>query len=174
MQQACATVDPTGQHGRDVWHLLSTCSQIQGRVDRIVQTLETQEATARRYVERVASGERPRGRQPAALMDGHAAQVATARRTAQALQYVTSELHALLEVVVLRPRGVVDAAERQADLDALLSLLAEVRDQAAPGQQVHLQSLHSTLTRAVAGALAFVAGVEQVQQDLRTLVGDQG
>src|SRR6476661_7498882 len=26
MQQACRVVDPTGQHGRDVWHLMQSCS----------------------------------------------------------------------------------------------------------------------------------------------------
>ncbi len=174
MQQACATVDPDGQHGRDVWHLLHSCSQIQGRVDRVVQTLEAQAATAQRYVERVAAGERPRGRQPVALDDAHAAQLTCARHAAQALQYLTSELQALLEVVVLRPTGVLDAVARQADLDVLLDLLADVRDGAAPGQHAHVRTLHTTLTRALPGALAFVAGVEQVQQDLGEVVGTRG
>ena len=80
MQQACSMVDPDGQHGRDVWHLLQSCSQIQGRIDRVVTAL--------------------------------AAQAVTAQRTAQALVYLTGELHALLEVVVLRPRGVLDAVTR--------------------------------------------------------------
>ena len=104
----------------------------------------------------------------------HAAHLATARPTAQALRYLTDELHALLEVVVLRPMGVLDAAARQADLDALLGLLAEVRDGAAPGQQAHLRSLHTTLTRALPAALAFVAGVERVQQELCRVVGPSG
>ena len=104
----------------------------------------------------------------------HAAHLTCARRTAQALQDVTSELHALLEVVVLRATGVLDAVTRQADLDALLQLLAEVRDGAAPGQREHLRSLHTTLTRALPAALAFVAGVERVQQDLRGSVGEAG
>jgi hypothetical protein len=145
MQQACATVDPAGQHGRDVWHLLQTCSQIQGRVERVVATLEAQAATAQRYAARVAAGERPRGRQPAALAAAHAGQLACARRTTQALRYLTAELHTLLEVVVLRPTGVLDAVARQADLDTLLRLLAEVRDEGhcgrgprgAPAQLAH-------------------------------------
>jgi hypothetical protein len=45
IQQACATVDPDGQHGRDIWHLLQTCSQVQARLDRVVATLEAQAAT---------------------------------------------------------------------------------------------------------------------------------
>ena len=152
------------------WHLLQTCSQSQGRVDRVVASLEAQAATAQRYTERVASGEKPRGRQPVALDAAHAGHLTCARRTAQALQYLTGELHTLLEVVVLRPTGVVARGTRQAELDALLDLLAEVRDQAAPGQQAHLRSLHITVTRALPAALAFVAGVERVQQDLHGVV----
>ncbi len=174
MQQACSVVDPDGQHGRDVWHLLHTCSQVQGRIDRVVASLEAQAATAQRYVARVAAGERPRGRQPVALEPTHAAQLTTARQTAQALRTLTGDLHALLAVVVLRPTGVVDAVTRQDDLDALLVLLGEVRDDAAAGQGAHLHSLHTTLTRALPAALAFVAGVERVQQDLHGVVGTAG
>ncbi len=174
MQQACRVVDPDGQHGRDVWHLLQTCSQIQGRVDRVVATLEAQAATAQRYAERVRAGERPRGRQPLALGVAHAEQLAGARRTAQALQYLTGELHSLLEVVVLRASGVLDGVTRQAELDTLLELLAEVRDGAAAAQREHLRSLHGTLTRALPQALAFVAGVERVQQELHGVVGKAG
>ena len=172
MQQACATVDPTGQHGRDVWHLLHTCSQIQARVDRVVQSLEAQAAVGQRYATKVAAGERPRGRQPIALDPAHAVQVRTARATAQALRYLTGELHALLEVVVLRPAGVVDAGTRQAELDVVMSLLAEVRDRAAAAHQAHVQTLHTTLTRALPAVLAFVAGVERVQQEVRGVLGD--
>jgi transposase-like protein len=172
MQQACQVVDPNGQHGRDVWHLLHTCSQCQGRVDRVVTTLEAQAATAQRYAEQTAAGVRPRGRQPVALDVAHAGQLRSARRTAQALHYLTGQLHTLLEVVVLRPAGVVDRSTRQAELDTLLELLAEVRDAAAPGQREHLHSLHTTLTRALPAALAFVGGVERVQQELRSVVDE--
>jgi hypothetical protein len=174
MQQACHVVDPDGQHGRDVWHLLQSCSQSQARVDRVVATLEGQAVTAQRYAERVAAGERPRGRHPVALDAAHAGHLAGAQRTVQALQYVTGELQALLEVVVLRPTGVIDQITRQAELDTLLELLAEVGDGAAPGQQAHLRSLSITLTRALPQALAFVGGVERVQQDLHGSVGDAG
>ncbi len=174
MQQACRVVDPDGQHGRDVWHLLHTCSQVQGRVDRVAASLEAQAATAQRYAERLRAGQRPRGRQPVALDAVHVEQLRCAQRTGQALHYLTGELHALLEVVVLRPSGVLDAARRQAELDTLMALLGEVRDGAVPSQREHLRNLHSTLTRALPAALAFVAGVERVQQDLRGIVGEAG
>jgi hypothetical protein len=167
-------VDPDGQHGRDVWHLLHTCSQIQGRVARVVTTLEAQAGTAQRYVERAHAGERPRGRQPVALAATHATQLTTARQTAQALRYLTGALHELLEVVVLRPSGVVAMSSRWAELDTLMVVLAEVRDGAAPGQLPHVRTRHTTLTRALPQALAFVSGVEQVQQELHGIVGEAG
>jgi hypothetical protein len=136
--------------------------------------LEAQAATAQRYGERAAAGERPRGRHPVALDAAHVEHLACAQRTAQALQYLTGELHGLLEVVVLRPQGVLALVARQAELATLLELLAEVRDGAAAGQQAHLRSLHTTLTRALPQALAFVAGVERVQQELRGVVGEAG
>jgi hypothetical protein len=108
------------------------------------------------------------------LDTAHAAQLASARQTAQALRYLTVELHALLEVVVLRPSGILTGAARQADLDTLLVLLGEVRDGATSGQQGHLRSLHTTLSRALPAALAFVAGVERVERELRPVLGDCG
>ena len=174
MQQACRVVDPDGQHGRDVWHLLHTCSQIQGRIDRVVATLEAQAATAQTYAARVAAGEKPRGRQPVALDAAHAERLNCARRTSQALEYLTGDLHTLLEVVVVRSSGVMDAATRRAELDTLLALLAEVRDGAVAGQQGHLCSLHITLTRALPEAVTFVGGVERVQQEMRGVVGESG
>lgn len=174
MQQACATVDPTGQHGRDVWHLLHTCSQIQGRVDRVVTTLHEQATTAQRYREQLAVGKRPRGRVPLALDEAHAAEVARARSTAQALRYLTGELHALLEVVVVRPSGVMDAATRQVELALIVTLLGEVGEGAAAPQQAHLRSLQTTLRRALPAAVAFVAGVERVEQEMRSVLGEDG
>ena len=174
MQQACRVVDPDGQHGRDVWHLLHTCSQIQGRIDRVVATLEAQAATAQTYAARVAAGEKPGGRQPVALDAAHAERLNCARRTSQALEYLTGDLHTLLEVVVVRSSGVMDAATRRAELDTLLALLAEVRDGAVAGQQGHLCSLHITLTRALPEAVTFVGGVERVQQEMRGVVGESG
>jgi hypothetical protein len=56
----------------------------------------------------------------------------------------------------------------------VLSLLADVRDGAGAGQQAHLRSLHTTLARALPAALAFVAGVERVQQEVRSVVGAAG
>jgi hypothetical protein len=58
---ACQAVDPHGQHGRDVWHVLHTCAQVQGRLDRQVTALTTQQVTVARQAARVAAGRPPHG-----------------------------------------------------------------------------------------------------------------
>src|SRR5919199_1067895 len=48
IQAACAAVDPQGQHGRDVWHVLHRCAQVQGRLDRRVAQEQARAATLAR------------------------------------------------------------------------------------------------------------------------------
>ena len=48
IQAACAAVDPQGQHGRDVWHVLHRCAQAQGRLDRRVAQEQARAATLAR------------------------------------------------------------------------------------------------------------------------------
>src|SRR6266536_2110084 len=64
IEAAVRTVDPTGQHRRDVWHVLHVCAQVQGRLDRRVAQVEAQTATVQRQAARVAAGQRPLGRKP--------------------------------------------------------------------------------------------------------------
>src|SRR6266581_4730471 len=57
-------VDPTGQHRRDVWHVLHVCAQVQGRLDRRITQVEVQTASIQRQAARLAAGRRPLGRNP--------------------------------------------------------------------------------------------------------------
>src|SRR6266545_4353762 len=52
---ALGVVDPEGQHGRDAWHVLRRCAQVQGRLDRWVaeSTEQTAAATGVRYLSNV-------------------------------------------------------------------------------------------------------------------------
>src|SRR5207244_1155602 len=100
---AVREVDPTGQHGRDVWHVLHVCAQVQGRLDRWVAHREAQTVTVQRQAARVAAGQRPLGRNPRTDLAAHAAACAQARSVADPLRYLTSQLRDLLEVVVLTP-----------------------------------------------------------------------
>ena len=174
IEAAVRAVDPTGQHRRDVWHVLHVCAQVQGRLDRRVTQAEAQTASDQRQAARIAAGQRPLGRNPRTDLVAHAATCAQARSVADALRFLTTTLHHLLEVVVLTPTGLLDAAGRAAELTTLLALLDELAMTAPTAQQAELARLHRHLTLALPGLLAFAPPLDRVQQDAATLLGADG
>lgn len=174
MQAACAIVDPDGQHGRDVWHVLHRWAQVQGRLERRAADERARLATVERQAARLAAGQRPRGGKPTTDVAAQAARTAQATRTAADLTTLGAELHRLLGVVVLDRRGLLDAASRRQELDALLMLLAEVRAAALPAQQAELGRLHSSLRQALPGLLAFTGPLEAAQAEAEAVLGAAG
>lgn len=174
VQAACQAVDPDGVHGRDVWHIFHLCAQVQGRLDRRVAVLREQTATVARQAARLASGQRPRGPNPKTDQAAHAAALAQAVQVADGVRYLTQVVRELLEVVVLRREGVLDARARQVELETLQVLLAELRDTAQAGQHHEVRRLHKHLAEALPCAVAFVARLEAVQQDMRVVLGADG
>ncbi len=174
IEAAVRVVDPTGQHRRDVWHVLHVCAQVQGRLDRRVAQLEAQTASVQRQAARIAAGQRPLGRKPRTDLVAHQAACGQARATAAALRFLTATLHDLLEVVVLTPTGLLDAAGRESELTALFALLDEVATTAPPAQQPELARLHRHLTLARPGLLAFAPPLDRVQHDAAVVLGAAG
>ncbi len=174
MQAACARVDPLGLHGRDVWHVLHRFAQVQGRLERRATEEQARLATVTRQAERVATGQRPRGGKPKTDVPAQAARAAQAEQTATAVRYLGQELHRLLEVVVLDWRGLLDAAARQQELAALLTLLGEVQAAALPAQQAELGRLHTSLRQALPGLLAFTGPLEAIEQQAAAEWGPAG
>jgi hypothetical protein len=174
VQAARQTVDPAGQHGRDVWHIFQICAQVQGRLDRRVATLREQTTTVARQAARVAAGQKARGPNPKTDEAAHAAAVAQALQIAEGVRYLTHSLRELLEVVVLRPDGLLSGMARRADLDALLVLLAEIGDTAPAGQHQQVRRLHKHLAEALPDAVAFVTRLDAVQQDMCVVLGTDG
>jgi hypothetical protein len=125
MLAACRSVTPDVQVQGDVWHVLHSCAQVQARLDRVVARLEAQTPVVARQAARLAAGQRPRGPKPKTDLAAHAHDLTSARRVAEGVGYLTQELHHLLAVVVPDQRGLLDAAQRQAELDATLTLLSE-------------------------------------------------
>jgi hypothetical protein len=168
---ACQRVHPTMPIQGDQWHVLHTCAQLQGRLDRTWRDLRDREAVVARQAARVAGGHAPKGRNPQTDVAAHQAHLASAERVTEGVRYLRQELHRLLSVVVLDRRGVLDAQQRQADLDSLLLLLAEVADGAEAPQQGVVRQLHQAVSDALPGLLTFVAHLAQVQADLRPVLG---
>jgi hypothetical protein len=164
-------VHPTLLLQSDQWHLLHTCAQLQGRLDRTWRALRERTAVVARQAARVASGQAPKGRNPQTDIAAHQARLAAAERVADGVRFLLQELRRLLCVVVLDHRGVLDAQQRQAELDSLLLLLAEVADGAETSQQGVVRRLYQTVSDALGGVLTFVDRLARVQADLLPLLG---
>ncbi len=163
-------VQPARPIQGDQWHVLHTCAQLQGRLDRTLHARRAGTTVVARQAARVAAGQRPLGRNPQTDLAAHAALLTSAERVADGVRYLTQELRRLLDVVVLDHRGVLDAAQRQADLDSLLVLLAEVADGADVPQQDVVRRLQQTVTEALPGLLTFVERLAHLQADLRPVL----
>jgi hypothetical protein len=171
MQAAWASVYPTLALQRDVWHVLHEWSKGQARLDRIVQEWTARTATVARQAARVAAGKPPRGNHPQTDPVAHAAQVAQTQRTTEATCYLSSELHTLLEVVVLVGGQLRTLPAREADLDSLTALLAEVHAQAPAAMQGHLAHLATSLANARTALLCFVPLLDQVTAQASAVLG---
>jgi len=174
IQAACQVVDPHGQHGRDVWHVFHTWSQIQQRLERHLGLLQARTARVQRQAARIAAGQKPRGHHPRSDVSAHLAEVRHAQRTVDDLEVLAQELHRVLAVVVLDRQGVVSLAQREQDLDTLVDLLSEMQTTAPSALQAELKRLHTHLRLAQAALLSFVAPLDAVNQALGSVVGPDG
>lgn len=172
--QACGLVAPATPHQRDVWHVLHRCAQVQGRLDSLVERLHQQQATVERQIARMARGERPRGRTPHTDLAAHSAKLDSATRAAANLRYLSGELRALLEVVVLEREQVIDSARRQANLLALLELLSELIATVPEGVREEVRRLYRYLELAQPMLLTFSVALDAVQQEAQVILGTTG
>ena len=171
MAQALRTVDPDGVHQRDVWHVLERCSQVQGRLERVVMGLHEQTKTVARQAARLRTGGKALGHKPQTDKRAHALRLKSAVQTATGLRYLRGELRRLLGVVVLRDGHLLTHAERQSELATVLMLLAELAEAAPAHQQEELLRLHQQLRLALPGLLSFSTALEEVQQQALRLLG---
>jgi hypothetical protein len=171
---ACATVDPGGRHGRDVWHVLQRCAQAQARLDRAVAAAWDRWATVAAYEAATAAGCRPKGRVPTTTTAAQEAHLAAAERTAADLRYLTGELRRLLAVTVPAGDRLLTALARRAAGAALVALLAEVAAAAPADLRPTVADLRTHLAQALDGLLAFADALDPVQRDMAVVLGEAG
>ena len=167
IQDALSHVHRLASQQRDVWHVLHAASQVQGRCDRALHQLQDRLPIIQRQAERVAQGQKARGRAPEANVVEHEQRIERTKYVTQALRYLAQELQTLLDVVVLgsdRQAGVLSSRERQQELEALLALLEELAEQAVPTLQKQIQSLAKQLRLALPHLLLFAADLDVPQQ----------
>jgi len=174
--EAVSAVTPERPHGRDVWHVLHLCQQIQARLDHLVERLEQQVPVVARQAARLAAGKGLRGKRRKSDVGAHAAQLAQARYVAQSLGYLSSELHRLVEVVVLAThpgQGVVSSSVRQGELETVLILLDELSQTAPDGMQHDLRKLVTRLQAALPQLALFAPALDEMQASARGALGPE-
>jgi hypothetical protein len=172
--EAVSRVSPERPHQRDVWHVLYACQQVQDRLDRVVERLQAQSAVVARQAARLAAGKRALGRHPKSDMSTHAAEVAQAQYVADSLRYLSSELHRLLEVVVLAShptQGVLSSANRQSELETMLILLEELSGAAPSAMQRELVNLVTLLRGALPQLVLFAPALDALQEAAVQVLG---
>src|SRR5260370_10313910 len=93
IQEALSYVQRLDRHQRDVWHVLHAASQVQGRCDRALHQLQDRLAVIQRQAERVAQGQKARGRAPEANVVEHQQRIERTKYVPQALRYLPHDLH---------------------------------------------------------------------------------
>ncbi len=174
IQEALDQVQRLKNHQRDVWHVLQAASQVQGRCERALRQMQDRLPIIQRQAERVAQGQKARGRAPVTNVAEHEQRIAHAKYVTQALRYLWQELHTLLDVVVLgseQQAGVLSSKERKQELEALLALLEELREQALPSLQKEIQSVGKQLRLALPHLLLFAADLDEPQQQAEEQLG---
>jgi Transposase, Mutator family len=169
--EAVATVTPECPHQRDVWHILHACQQVQARLDRLVEGLRQRTPVVARQAARVAAGKRPRGKSPRSDVDAHAAELAQAQYVCEGLRYLSGELRQVLGVVVLTAQGLMPSAVRHAELEAWLSLLAELSHGAPDSMQQDLTRLVTLLRAALPHLVLFAPGLDELQEQACQALG---
>ncbi len=146
-------------------------SRGQARLDRLVEALQQQTAVVARQAARVAAGQRPRGRCPKSDVDAHAAELAQAQYVCQGLGYLWGELRYLLGVVVLTAQGLMPGRVRQAELEALVTLLDELTQAAPDSMQHELARLVTLLRAALPQLVLFAPALDGLQEQACQALG---
>jgi transposase-like protein len=167
IHEALSQVQRRARHQRDVWHLLHVASQVQGRLDRALQQAQDRLPAIQRQAQRLAEGQKTRGRAPKADVGEQQARISRMKYVADGVRYLLQELRTLLEVVVLsaaQQTGVLSSQLRQAEIEAVLALLDELQTQASAALQSQIQSLSKHIRLALSHVLLFARDLDEIQR----------
>jgi hypothetical protein len=167
IHEALSQVHGLGSHQRDVWHVFQFASQVQGRLDRALKEAEDRLPTIQRQAQRVALGQKARGRAPKGDVTEHQALIERLSYVTDGVRYLLKELHTLLEVVVLcaHPQAsLLTSQARHTEIETVLVLLDELEMQVSPGLQKEMQKLSKHLRLALPPLLLFARKLDEVHQ----------
>ncbi len=161
-------------HQRDVWHLFHLAAQVQGRLDRVVETERDRLSKIQRRTEDEAQGKRTRGKRPKAQLSQQQALLAQMSYVADSVRYLCHELHTLLEVVVAQfdhTIALLNSTERQSEIATILDLLDELVPLTTTAMQRQISMLSKQIRLALPRTLLFARRLDAIQRHVSQALG---
>lgn len=173
ISEALSRTQIAGQHQRDVWHLFQFAARVIGHLDRAIQSEQACLPAIARMEARQALGIKGRGRPAKASRAQQEARLVHLSYVAEAVRYLCSELHHLLEVVVVRSGQVLTTHQRQEEIEVVLELLDELVPLASLQTRGQIQKLAKHIRLALPQALLFARSLERRQAQATDALGSQ-
>jgi len=173
---ALQQLSAAARHQRDVWHVMHVGSQVQGRIDRYGKNLQEQLPTVQRQADRIAQGKKPLGKNPKTDVEAHKKHIERADYLSSALRYLLSQLHELLQVVVIAStsrQGVLTSQQREAEIETCLVLLSDLANETPASVRKELQDLHTHVQQALSRLLLFARDLDHLQHAVGQALGQE-
>jgi hypothetical protein len=173
---ALSQIQSEASHQRDVWHLFHLAAQVQGRLDRALETERDRLSKIQRRTQDEAQGKRTRGKRPKAQLCEQQALLAQMSYVADSLRYLCHELHTLLEVVVPRfdhTVALLNSTERHSEITTILDLLDELVPLTTTAMQRQIQMLSKQIRLALPRTLLFARRLDAIQIHVGQALGAQ-
>jgi hypothetical protein len=176
MQEGLRMAQAEAKQQRDVWHVLHSGTQVQGRVDRFLNELQEQLPTVQRQADRIAQGKKALGANPRTDVQAHEMQIKQVQYIASGLSYLRGEARRLLSVVVLgetSKEGILDSPARQSELETIVDLLMELAHDAPASLSGEIRSFCKHLRLALPNLLLFARRLDQIQEQVTLELGKE-
>lgn len=175
--EALRTTKALSTHQRDVWHVMHLASQVQARLERVVQEEEERGRLIERHEQqRVSTGKHPVGRPAKTTGDEQEQLLSQLHRVLEGVKYLFAQLHQLLEIVVLsqqsQPRLLCWALRRE-EVETVLDLLEEVVQSAPAPVRKEVQRVSKQVRLSLPALLYFAQQLEALQQEALAQLGEQ-
>lgn len=176
IEEALQTTKAISKHQRDVWHLVHLASQVQARLERVVQEEEARWLVIERQEQyQAATGSRPTGRPVKTTSHEQEQWLIQLHRLVGAVRYLFAQLRELLEVVVLtreREPRLLSSQSRHEEVQTVLDLLEEVIQAVPPALQHEVQRVIKQTRLALPALLYFAEELEAAQQEAIKQLGE--
>src|SRR5436853_4549639 len=174
---ALRTSKALSTHQRDVWHVEHLASQVQARLERVVQEEEERgRLIARQEQHQASTGKKAVGRPAKTTASQQEQRLRQLHGVLEGVKYLFAQLHQLLEIVVLsqqsQPR-LLGAASRREEVETVLDLLEEVGQSAPAPVRKELQRVCKQVRLALPALLYFAQTLEALQQEAMAQLGEQ-